>query len=74
MIARGALDTWPCKYAAKFELHKQYLEWNDSAFRDVFYCNLNKDIKNIMAAFGKSVIYKLLKKLSVHLDSRFKKG
>ena len=59
------------EYAAKFESHKQYLGWNDPAFRDVFYRGLDKDIKNIMAAFGKPVTYKLLKELAVRLDSRF---
>ena len=37
----------------------------------MFYRGLDKDIKNIMAAFGKPVTYKLLKELAVRLDSRF---
>ena len=59
------------EYAAKFESKKQYLIWNDSAFCDQFYLNLDKDIKNGMAAFGKPATLKGLKELAIRLDIRF---
>jgi hypothetical protein len=58
------------EYAAHFEAKKQYLTWNDSAFRDQFYLNLDKDIKNNMAAFGKPETLKGLKELAIRLDTR----
>ena len=58
------------EYAAHFESKKQYLTWNDSAFRDQFYLNLDKEIKNNMAAFGKPDTLKGLKELAIRLDTR----
>jgi hypothetical protein len=58
------------EYAANFESKKQYLAWNDSAFRDQFYLNLDKEIKNNMAAFGKPDTLKGLKDLAIRLDTR----
>jgi Retrotransposon gag protein. len=58
------------EYAAHFESKKQYLTWNDSVFRDQFYLNLDKEIKNNMAAFGKPGTLKLLKELAIRLDTR----
>ena len=58
------------EYAAHFESKKQYLSWNDAAFRDQFYLNLDKEIKNNMAAFGKPATLKLLKELAIRLDTR----
>ena len=58
------------EYAANFESKKQYLTWNDSAFRDQFYINLDKEIKNNMAAFGKPATLKGLKELAICLDTR----
>jgi hypothetical protein len=58
------------EYAAKFESKKQYLSWNDSAYRDQFYFNLDRDIKDTIAPFGKPETFKGLKELAIRLDAR----
>lgn len=57
-------------YAAKFESHKQYLSWNDMAFRDQFYLNLKDDVKDEIAPLGKPETLHDLKELAIRLDSR----
>jgi hypothetical protein len=57
-------------YAAKFESHKQYLSWNDVAFRDQFYLNLKDDVKDELAPLGKPKTLHDLKELATRLDSR----
>ena len=57
-------------YAAKFESKKQYLKWNDEAFRDQFYLNLKDDIKDEIAPVGKPQKYLEMKTLAIRLDAR----
>jgi hypothetical protein len=58
------------EYAAKFESKKQYIPWNDEAFRDQFYLNLREDLKDEIAPVGKPKTYLELKTLTIRLDAR----
>jgi hypothetical protein len=58
------------EYAAKFESKKQYLKWNDEAFRDQFYLNLKEEIKDEIAPVGKPKTYLEMKTLAIRLDAR----
>ena len=58
------------EYAAKFESKKQYIPWNDEAFRDQFYLNLREDLKDEIAPVGKPKTYLELKTLAIRLDAR----
>src|SRR5271155_4701898 len=58
------------EYAARFESKKQYLKWNDEAFRDQFYLNLKDDVKDEIAPVGKPKTYLDLKNLAIRLDAR----
>ena len=58
------------EYAAKFESKKQYLKWNDEAFRDQFYLNLKEEIKDEIAPVGKPKTYLEMKTLAIRLDTR----
>ena len=58
------------EYAAKFESKKQYIPWNDEAFRDQFYLNLKEDLKDEIAPVGKPKTYLDLKTLAIRLDAR----
>jgi hypothetical protein len=58
------------EYAAKFESKKQYLKWNDEAFRDQFYLQLKEDIKDEIAPVGKPKTYLEMKNLAIRLDAR----
>src|SRR6202165_3843093 len=57
-------------YAAKFEEHRQYLEWNDAALRDQFYRGLKDEIKDELAPLGRPATLAKLKELATRLDSR----
>jgi hypothetical protein len=57
-------------YAAKFESKKQYLKWNDEAFRDQFYLNLKDEIKDEIAPAGKPKTYLEMKTLAIRFDAR----
>src|ERR1700694_4140477 len=57
-------------YAAKFEEHRQYLEWNDAALRDQFYRGLKDEIKDELAPLGRPATLAKLKELATLLDSR----
>ena len=57
-------------YAAKFESKKQYLKWNDEAFRDQFYLNLKDEIKDEIAPVGKPKTYLEMKTLAIRFDAR----
>ena len=57
------------EYAAKFESKKQYIPWNDEAFRDQFYLNLKEEIKDEIAPVGKPKTYLELKTLAIHLNT-----
>ena len=61
------------EYAARFESKKQYLKWNDEAFRDQFYLNLKDDVKDEIAPVGKPKTYLDLKNLAIRLDARLYK-
>ena len=58
------------EYAAKFESKKQYLKWNDEAFRDQYYLNLKEEIKDEIAPVGKPKTYLDMKTLAIRLDAR----
>jgi hypothetical protein len=58
------------EYAAKFESKKQFIPWNDEAFRDQFYLNLKEEIKDEIAPVGKPKTYLELKTLAIRLDAR----
>jgi len=45
--------TSAAEYVAKFESKKQYIGWNDEAFRDQFYLNLKDELKDEIAPVGK---------------------
>jgi hypothetical protein len=57
-------------YSARFEQHKQYLGWNDIAFRDQFYTGLKDEIKDEIARSPRPETLDELKKLATRLDSR----
>jgi hypothetical protein len=57
-------------YVAKFESKKQYLKWNDEAFRDQFYLNLKDEIKDEIAPVGKPKTYLEMKTLAIRFDAR----
>jgi hypothetical protein len=58
------------EYSARFEQHKQYLGWNDIAFRDQFYTGLKDEIKDEIARSPRPETLDELKKLATRLDSR----
>jgi hypothetical protein len=58
------------EYAAKFESKKQYMTWNDQAYRDQFYLNLKDELKDEIAPVGKPPTYRELKELAIRLDAR----
>jgi hypothetical protein len=45
------------EYTARFESKKQYIPWNDEAFRDQFYLNLKEDMKDEIAPVGRPKTY-----------------
>ena len=57
-------------YSAKFEQSKQYLGWNDMAFRDQYYTGLKDEIKDEIARSPRPETLEDLKKLATRLDSR----
>src|ERR1700686_666899 len=57
-------------YVAKFEEHRQYLEWNDAALRDQFYRGLKDEIKDGLAPLGRPATLAKLKELATRFDSR----
>jgi hypothetical protein len=57
-------------YSARFEQHRQYLGWNDTAFRDQFYTGLKDETKDEIARSPRPETLDELKKLATRLDSR----
>jgi Retrotransposon gag protein len=57
-------------YAAKFEEHRQYLQWNDAALRDQFYNGLWDRIKDQMAPLERPETLEKMKELALRLDAR----
>jgi len=57
-------------YTAKFEQHRQYLEWNDAALRDQFYRGLKDEIKDELAPRGRPETLAKLKEIASRLDAR----
>ena len=58
------------EYAARFESKKQYMHWNDEAFRDQFYLNLKEELKDEITMIGRPKTYAELKTLAIRLDAR----
>ena len=58
------------EYAAEFEAKRQYLAWNDMAFRDQFYLGLKEEVKDDIAPVGKPADLAGLKDLAIRLDTR----
>lgn len=58
------------EYSARFEQHKQYLGWNDVAFRDQFYTGLKDETKDEIARSPRPETLDELKTLATRLDSR----
>ena len=58
-------------YAAKFEQHRQHLDYNDSAFRDLFYHGLKDGIKDELARNPRPATLRELKEAAIRLDARF---
>ena len=58
------------EYAAQFEAKRQYLAWNDAAFRDQFYLGLKEEVKDQIAPIGKPADLAGLKELAIRLDAR----
>jgi hypothetical protein len=58
------------EYAAQFEAKRQYLAWNDLAFRDQFYLGLKEEVKDQIAPIGKPADLSGLKDLAIRLDTR----
>ena len=58
------------EYAARFESKKQYMHWNNEAFRDQFYLNLKEELKDEIAPIGRPKTYAELKTVAIRLDAR----